>query len=478
MDSIFKKSDMKNRHTLKYVWLFLCLLPSSSFQAQSATRTANSMAELQIFINSAQPGDIIYLAKGTYLNNSLIVRASNIVISAIIPGSVILSGTNTIVISGDSNALSGFQFKSGNSSGPVINVKGSSNRLTQLNFSGYSAPTYVVFQDGTQHNEVSYSNFEDKPASAPAGDLIHVAAHATIPGYHKIRYSSFQNMQGAGGDYGNENIRLSNGAQSTYVSRTLVEFNYFSNTGKGDSEAISVKCRENVLRFNTFKNNPDAMMVFRNGNDNIAYGNYFIDSGGIRIKEANNIYIYNNYFERSGVGGTMNAVSYDYVSGNLKNINFIHNTFVESGKIDLSSGATANTWTNNIFVKSSGELLSGSTFGITWTNNLYWGSALAPIQGMTNIDPKLGINSDGYFGLLSDSPAINAGSDKFPNILDVPNIDDDPTIRYDNGLQLRDSRKDIGADEYVIGDQKNRPLTLSDVGPSYLGGPSSHTTQP
>jgi hypothetical protein len=203
-------------------------------------------------------------------------------------------------------------------------------------------------------------------------------------------------MPGAGGDNGNENIRISNGAQSKYISRTLVEFNYFSNTGPGDSEAISVKCRENVLRYNTFKNNPDAMMVFRNGNDNVAYGNYFIESGGIRIKEANNIYIYNNYFERSGVGGTMNAVTYDYVSGNLKNLNFVHNTFVEPGVIDLSRGASENTWANNIFIKSSGNLLSGSILDITWTNNFYWGPTVPSFPGMTKTDPKLGINSDGY----------------------------------------------------------------------------------
>ena len=56
------------------------------------------------------------------------------------------------------------------------------------------------------------------------------------------------------------------------------------------------------------------MMVFRNGNDNIAYGNFFINAGGIRVKEANNIYCYNNYFENSGVGGTMDAVKLDYQS--------------------------------------------------------------------------------------------------------------------------------------------------------------------
>lgn len=51
-------------------------------------------------------------------------------------------------------------------------------------------------------------------------------------------------------------------------------------------------------------------------------------SGGIRVKEANDIYCYNNYFEKSGVGGSMNAVTFMYVSPNLNNINFLYNTFV------------------------------------------------------------------------------------------------------------------------------------------------------
>jgi hypothetical protein len=306
--------------------------------------------------------------------------------------------------------------------------------------------------------------------------LIHLGADLSIPGYHKIRYSSFQNMSGSGGDNGNEAIRLSNGTESTYIARSIVEFNYFSNTGPGDAEAISVKCRENVLRYNTFNRNPDAMMVFRHGNDNVAYGNFFIDSGGIRVKEANNIYVYNNYFERSGVGGTMDAVKYDYVSGNLNNINFIHNTFIDSGLIDLSSGATLNTWANNILVKSSGNIFAGSATGITWAGNMYWGASLGvsiPSAGMTSVNPLLALNSDGYRGLSSNSPAINAAKSSYPSIPDIANIDDDPQIQYDASGQIRDALKDVGSDEFASSDTRTRPLKLSDVGPSYLGGPGT-----
>ncbi len=92
---------------------------------------------------------------------------------------------------------------------------------------------------------------------------------------------------------------------------------------------------ENVIWFNVFDNNVGGMLVFRNGDNNIAYGNMFINgSGGIRIKEANNILCFNNYFDGSATTIKENAIVLDYISPNCKNINFIYNTFFES-TIDL-----------------------------------------------------------------------------------------------------------------------------------------------
>ena len=225
----------------------------------------------------------------------------------------------------------------------------------------------------------------------------------------------------------------------------------------------------------------NAMMVFRNGNDNVAYGNHFINAGGIRVKEANNIFSYNNYFENSGVGGTMTAVSYDYISPNLKNINFLHNTFVDCGMINLGSGATNNTWANNIFKKSSGNIFAGSTSGISWAGNIYKGTLGISIpSGMTNADPLL--NPIGYYGLSSASPAINASSASYPTMLDIANVDDDPLLLLDISGQARPNiltQKDVGAYEFINGGAMTRsPLTLSDVGPSFLGGPGAATSKP
>ena len=138
----------------------------------------------------------------------------------------------------------------------------------------------------------SYCNLEKKPAAAEIGCTIQISTSSVI-GYHKIRYCSFQNYYGVGGDNGNEPIRIGLGSEYLNKSRTIVEYCYFNNTGLGDSESVSVKCQENVIRFCTFTNQQDAMLVFRNGDNNVAYSNFFINAGGIRVKEANNIYCYN-----------------------------------------------------------------------------------------------------------------------------------------------------------------------------------------
>ncbi len=438
--------------------------------AHAAEIVTSSVRELQTAIDSAQAGDVLILANGTYLNNTIKIVGSSITVRAATPGGVYLNGTDAISILGSNVTFSGFQFTSGTIPGFVITVLGSNNTLTQLNFNGYSAQKYINLKAGSQRNTITYSNFQNKPASAPQGNLIEVEADPSVIGYHTIGHNSCQHMPGRGGDNGNECIRLGEGAQSTYISRTVVEYNYFEDTGLGDSEAISVKSRENVLRWNTMKNNPDAMFVFRNGDNNVCYGNFFLSSGGIRVKEANSIYCYNNYFERSGVGGSMNAVTYDFISPNLRDINFIHNTFVDSGLIALSAGATGNTWADNVFRSASGSIFSGSPSGISWAGNLYAGKpGIAPPSGLSaNADLGLALNAYGYYGLSTTSVARGAGV-PFPAILSIAGIDGDYAVALDVAGQTRGTVRDAGSVAFgATGAMTNRPLALSDVGPSYL----------
>ncbi len=476
---------MKN---LKLV-TFLLLLNLMFMQTLKATTYyVNSVTALQSKIDSftTVSGDIIILYNGTYLNSMLTIGKSGIKVMSETPGGVFLNGTNDITISGDYVTFSGFQFTSGDiGSNYLLKVSGSYNKITQLNFSNYYAKKYIEIQSGTQYNEISYCNLEKKPAAAIAGCTIQISTSPTVIGYHRITYCSFQNYYGIGGDNGNEPIRIGLSTEYLNKSRTIVEYCYFNNTGLGDSESVSVKCQENVIRYCTFTNQQNAMLCFRNGDNNVAYSNFFINAGGIRVKEANNIYCYNNYFENSGFGSSADAITYVYVSPsapttlvpprtiNLNNINFIHNTFYNCGDIDLGgTGASSNTWANNIFKKSSGDIFKNANLGTSWAGNIYQGTLGISIpSGMANIGPNLALNSDGYYGLSSTSP-INNSIAGYPTILNITNIDDDPTLLFDISGQSRPSTvtsKDVGCDEYyTTGTTTNHPLTLSEVGPSYL----------
>jgi hypothetical protein len=440
----------------------------------------SSVAALQTAVNGASSGDVIVLDNGIYLNNTIAIGTSNITVRAGTPGGVYLNGTNVIAISGNNVTFSGFQFTSGSIPGIVITVSGNNDTLTQLNFNSYSAQKYVNLQG--QYDVISYCSFENKPTTAPIGNLIHIAPDATIPRYAKIRFCSFKNMPGAGGDNGNECIRISNGATSTYVCRTVVEYCYFENTGAGDSEVISVKCAQNVIRYNTMSNNLHGNFCFRFGDNNIAYGNFFLNSGGIRIKVANNIYCYNNYFLNCGDGNITAPVKYVYdnTAGvpHLGNLNIIYNTIIDGTAVEFDSHATGNTWANNILKKSSGSIFTGGSAGITWAGNMYQGTlGISIASGMTSTDPKLAPNSDGYYGLSATSPAIDAASASYPAVLDIAGVDDDPSLAFDISGQTRPSTvtlKDVGCDEYnATGAVINRPLKSTDVGASYLGGPST-----
>ena len=91
---------------------------------------------------------------------------------------------------------------------------GNQNQLLDLNFNGCSAFKYINIRAGSQYNTIERCNFQNKPISSDAGNLIEVQADKTVPGYNIIRYCSFQHMPGKGGDNGNEPIRIGEGEVS------------------------------------------------------------------------------------------------------------------------------------------------------------------------------------------------------------------------------------------------------------------------
>jgi hypothetical protein len=292
------------------------------------------------------------------------------------------------------------------------------------------------------------------------------------------------NFGGDGGDFGNEPIRIGLGVEQNNVSGCIVEYCYFENVGLGDSESISLKSTFNVIRYNTCNNNPKGQFVFRTGNKNSAYGNFFINSGGIRVKEGANHMIYNNYFEGSTEAPALELMNFKLnqktkVGDPLNNIFVFNNTFYNSGVVQLG-GAGDNPpknikFANNIFYKASGTILSDANNNAEFVNNLFYGGADLGIKFNKNefikTDPLLVKNKNGFYGLSAQSPAINKSGINYPAILKNDVVENDADLMLDIEGQPRPAnktQKDIGCDEFSKDETKNHPLKKSEAGPSYL----------
>ena len=178
------------------------------------------------------------------------------------PGHVFLdAGQHQIQILADNVVFSGFSFHAGvgRSDGgflsSLIRVRGSHNLVTQCDFDGYFARKYIDIAAGTQYNNITYCHFANKPphpvnctnvkmCTAPGhtaeGNLIQITPHPTVLGHHRVAYCAFRNLSGAGGDFGNEPIRLGY-SHTAHPSRTIIEHCYFSDVGGADDESISVR---------------------------------------------------------------------------------------------------------------------------------------------------------------------------------------------------------------------------------------------
>ena len=447
-------------------------------QFDSAFASANfdffdSIDTLQSAIERAKPGAVLVLANGEYLDARITINRDNLTIRAESPGKVIFTGDSRVVIKGNGSTFNGFQFVAVETPGVLIRVLGNENKLIDINFLGVIAEKYINLEASGVKNEVLYCNFENKPERAPRGNLVGVIPNKQFPGFHKIRFCSFKNLPGTGGDFGNEPIRIGLGEKSEFISRTLIESCYWENTGSGDSENISIKCRENVVRYCTFRNNTAGMLVFRNGNDNMAYGNYFFNAGGIRVKEASNIFCFSNYFENSGNDGEAHSVILDYVPGHLRNVNFLFNSFINCAPISLGTDPSVSSqWSNNIFANDSGSIFADASAGTKWRGNQFQGSL--GIKRVPGLDPAalhLVRKFDGFRFPTSKSNSRAAAVTGFTRPMMYEGMQPSDPLSFDFSRKARPKQAsswDVGALQYSRTPSSLPVVTSANTGPRYL----------
>jgi len=438
------------------------------------TWEVSSSSSFNSAYNSAAPGDSIIWTEGVYPDVSMSISKNGLTIMSRTSGRTIFTGYSRVLISGDDNVFSGFQFLNGDigTGNEVIEIRGSRNHLTQLNIKDYYCEKYLVIIAGCSHNVLSYSNLEHK---AYLGDknVLSVLVSSSSPGYHTIRYCSFKNFDGTGGDMGIEPIRIGLSSQGEYISRTIVEYCYFEQCN-GDGEIISNKARQNVFRYNTFYDNPKAELVLRHGDEGVVYGNFFLNGhGGVRVKEGQNHVIFNNYF--SGLG-SRSIILQNYYVDPLDHVTIAYNTFVNSAKVDLGASGSYPpqnvVFANNIFADPTGSLFTNATGTETWLGNISKGSlGITRPEGIQDTDPMLLKNSEGYYGLSEGSPAIDSSKSGYPSLPDYPDMGIDHEVLLDLMKQIRPSEinlKDVGCSESPRDSLILPPVGSHNTGPKYI----------
>lgn len=422
----------------------------------------------------ASVNDSIVWKSGTYLDIYMNISNDHLFITADTLGGVIFTGASRVNISGDHITLQGFQFLDGDiGTKDVINTTGSHNHFTQINIRAYTSYKYLRIREASQYVSVTYCNFENR-LNLDDQNILSILVDNTNPGYHKIQYCSFKNFDGTGNDMGIEPIRIGLSTQADRISRSLVEYCYFTQCN-GDGEIISSKATQNVYRFNTFDHNPKAELVLRHGSEAIVYGNFFLNGkGGIRVREGQNHYIYNNYFYELD-DRAIYLQNRD--SDPLDHINIAFNTIVDCSEVilggDGSHKPTNVTFFNNIFATPDDDLFEEPTGTETWVANIAFGSLgmTLPTTGMAVVDPKLVENGGGFLELSENSPAINAAQQGYALLPLFDGIDDiDTEIVFDLMGQDRPSMvedRDLGCNEYPHNIPIRPIATEENTGPSY-----------
>ncbi|HJT74909.1 MAG TPA: chondroitinase-B domain-containing protein [Chitinophaga sp.] len=452
-----------------YSLLFLTLCLTAAVRLSAATINVSSLSALQTAINNAAPGDIIILANGVYTASADITinkqgtAAQPITIAAQSIGGAEVNGTAgfSIVSPARYIVIRGFKFTH------------SASQATMASGTSFCRWTRNLFQtpgdgenlslNGNDH-EVDHNTFQHKNAM---GRFITVRGSGSqIAQRLHIHHNYFLDQQPQTAN-GAETLQFGLSGLSLSSSNSIVEYNLFEDCA-GENELISIKSSAVTLRYNTIRDCP-AQFTLRHGNRCDVYGNYFINTPGIRIF-GDDHNIFSNHFEScnpainigNGDGEVADGAaltSHDRPDRTLIAFNtLVNNTgnIVQAGRTN-GLGATAQTVVNNI-IQGGGAAASiaGPYTGAVWAGNILYntnGDGDMPASGYTTTNPLLARDATGTFHLQSGSPAINAATGSYS------------VVAMDMDGQSRPSSRDVGADEVSSAPVTARILTPAMVGP-------------
>jgi hypothetical protein len=430
--------------------------------------TVSSIAQLQSAADAAQPGDRIELTDGTYTVSSPIqltrsgTAAAPITVAAQHTGAATLTGSGGFQLGTVAYVtIEGFRLT--HSGGFTIPGSATHARFTRnlVQISGSATNWITVAGDDA---EVDHNTFQHKSTEGVFLQITGAGA-ADMAQRTRIHHNYFFDHSFTGAN-GGESIRLGYSYRQLASAYATVEYNLFEQAD-GDSEAISVKSSDNVIRYNTLRNSRGSI-VLRHGNRNRVEGNMLLGGeSGIRLYENDHVVV-NNVIQ-GGTGQLIigSGTMIDDTSGGTEHARadralVAFNTIVGSGVLlDVGTGDPYGpdncTFADNVFQGSGsgGAVNIDEGSNLHWQGNIVWAATGGemPASGYRSVNPLLAKDAAGLYRLSSaSSPAIDTATGTFSQV----------TLDVDG--QLRSALKDVGADEYATSGNRH-PLTTTEVGP-------------
>jgi poly(beta-D-mannuronate) lyase len=450
----------------KYFLLVILAIPA---RLLAENIVVASLADLQVAIGNAKPGDVIQLKNGVYTTTEDIViksagtKSQPITISAQQAGGVEITGSGGfhLVSPAAYVVISGFNFTHAASKART----GSGTSFCHWTRNTFETPgTGDYLQIGGSDHEVSFNTFKNKDS---LGKFIAVKGTGSqIAERLWIHHNYFKTQKSMGGRNGAEALQFGLSGFSLSSSNSIVEFNLFEDCN-GENELISIKASRVTVRFNTIRNCP-AQFTLRHGNFNQVYGNYFINTPGLRIFGDDHL-IHSNHFENCSIainignGGAEVADGAPLTSHDRPDrVVIVCNTLVNNKANivqtarDKGLGSIDITIANNI-IQGGGAAGSivGPAVNHKWEGNIIFntnGAGDIPANGYRTVDPKLVKDAAGEYHLSAGSPAIDAASGNYTGV--TTDMDDQP----------RTGKIDVGADELSKAKVKAKILNPADVG--------------
>ena len=373
--------------------------------AYASNKLVTNVYELELANKNAKPGDTIVLKNGEWKNaaiklDAIGLKEKPIVFKSESKGKVIITGNSKLLIGGSYLIIDGLYFTNGYSGADAV-IKFSINqqkianhcRVTNTVINDFNNPkrldeNYWVALYG-KNNRIDHCNFINKKN---IGVLLAVILEdeRSRSNFHSIDHNYF-GFRTPLASNGGEIIRIGVSEHCEFNSNTLIEANYFEKCD-GETEIISIKSCENIVRKNLFKECQGAV-VLRHGNYNTIANNVFLGNdkkgtGGVRVINKGQVVVNNFFYKCKGVdfrsplsimNGVPNSPANRYVG--VSDAVIANNSFYDCTPISFSEGRSEERslqpknvqFINNLFYSKLDTTIYhiyDDISGIQFSNNL------------------------------------------------------------------------------------------------------------